>query len=77
MAAAARSDTHGGACGKAVGAGAVGARHARRRGREAAVGTPARGPDSTFKARVWCGAGAWQPRGDGTLTGGPGVGNGG
>jgi hypothetical protein len=51
----------------------------RRRGREVAVGTPARGPDSAFKARSTArrGAGTWQPRGNGTLTGGPGVGSGG
>jgi hypothetical protein len=71
--ASARSDTRcrewttavGGARGEAVGDGAVGARHVRRRGREAAVGTP---------ARVWRGASAWQSRGDGALTGGPGAG---
>jgi hypothetical protein len=46
--------------------------HGRRRGREvAAIGTPARGPDSAFKARR--STDAWQPRGDGTLTGGPGA----
>jgi hypothetical protein len=59
-----RSDTHGrertvavgGACGEAVGGGAVGARHVRRRGREVAVRTPAHGSDSAFKARVQRGA---------------------
>jgi hypothetical protein len=59
--------------GEAVGGGAVGARHVRRRGREAAVGTPTRSPDSAFKARY--NAGVWQPCG--ALTGGPGAGNGG
>jgi hypothetical protein len=56
----------GGARGEAVGGGAVRVRHARRRG-----------PDSAFKACVRRGAGAWQPRGDGTLTGGPSAGSGG
>jgi hypothetical protein len=59
--------------------------HGRRRGRDGAargeaVGdaigrrwllgrTHARGPDSAFKAQR--GVGAWQPGGDGALTGGP------
>jgi hypothetical protein len=38
-----------------------------------AVGTPAHGPDSALKARERRGTGAWQPRGDGALTGGPGA----
>jgi hypothetical protein len=42
-----------------------------------AVRTPARGPDSALKARKRCGAGAWQPRGDGALTGGPSTESGG
>jgi hypothetical protein len=42
-----------------------------------AVGTPASGPDNALKASEWRGMGTWQPRGDGALTGGPGVGNGG
>jgi hypothetical protein len=58
MAASTRSDTRGrerttavnGGRGEAVSGGAVGARHARRRGREVAVGT-----------HVRRGAGAWQP----------------
>jgi hypothetical protein len=36
-------------------------------GRRAAVGTNTHGPESAFKARH----GAWQPRNDGALTGGP------
>jgi hypothetical protein len=56
----ARSDTRGrertvvvgGTRVEVVGGGAVGARHVRRRGREAAVGTPTHGPVSAFKARV-------------------------
>jgi hypothetical protein len=66
----------GGTRGEAVGGGAVRVRHMRRRGREAAVGMPTRGPDSAFKARVRRGGGAWQPRGDGALTGRPSVGSG-
>jgi hypothetical protein len=58
-----RTATVGGVSGEAVGGGAVGVRHARQRGREAAVGTPACGPDSVFKARV--------QRGKWWLTGGP------
>jgi hypothetical protein len=47
------------------------------RGREAAVRTPAHGPDSALKARERRSAGVWQPRGDGALTGGPGAESGG
>jgi hypothetical protein len=39
----------------------------------AAVWTDARGPDSALRH----GAGAWQPCGDGAVTGGPGAGSGG
>jgi hypothetical protein len=55
----------------------------RRRGSDSggavrtAVGTLARGPDSALKAREWHGVGAWQPCGDGELTGGPGAESGG
>jgi hypothetical protein len=55
-------------------------RGGRRRGQEAAaVGTDAHCPDSAFKARLAArhGAGAWQPPGDGALTGRPGAGSGG
>jgi hypothetical protein len=48
-------------------------REARRRHseveRRAAIGADTRGPDSAFKARY----GVWQPRGEGTLIGGPSV----
>jgi hypothetical protein len=57
--------------GEAVGGGAVGARHARRRGREAAVGTRVR------RGTAWRSAGAWQPCSNGTVIGGPGAGSGG
>jgi hypothetical protein len=70
-------DTDDGAVGKS-------AREARRwRGSDSggavgtAVGTPARGPDSALKARERRGMGAWQPRGDGVLTGRPGTESGG
>jgi hypothetical protein len=36
-----------------------------------AIGTPARGPDSVLKALER--RGAWQPRGNGALPGGPGA----
>jgi hypothetical protein len=65
----------GSTCGEAVDGGAVGARHARWHDREAAVGTPAPCPNRAFKAHVWRGASVWQPRGDGALTGGPGMGS--
>jgi hypothetical protein len=39
--------------------------------RRGAVGTPARGPDSAFNARVR--RGTWQPRGNGALPGRPGA----
>jgi hypothetical protein len=83
--ASARSDTRGrerttavgGAHGEAVSGGAVKAWHVRRRGREAAVGTSARGPDSAFKApgrvaatRRWR-ADRQARRGKRRLTGGP------
>jgi hypothetical protein len=65
MVASTRSDTCGreriaaasGARGEAVDDDTVGARDARR-GREAAVGTLARGPDSALKVREWRDA-AW------------------
>jgi hypothetical protein len=76
-----RSDTHGrertavvgGARGEAVGGGAVGAWHGdgavgrRLSGRRPAVPT----------VPLRRGMGAWQPRGDGTLTGGPSMESGG
>jgi hypothetical protein len=48
---------------------------AARLERRCAVGTPARGPDGTFNA--WTQHGAWQPRGNGALPGGPGTDSGG
>jgi hypothetical protein len=57
-----RTPAVGGARGKAVSGGGV-------VGRRAAVGTDTCGPDSTFKVR----RSAWQPRGDGALTGRPGA----
>jgi hypothetical protein len=42
-----------------------------------AVVTPALGPDSALKAHEQRGAGTWQPRGDGALTGGPSAESGG
>jgi hypothetical protein len=53
-----RTAAAGGTCGEAVGDGVVEARDARR-GREAAVGTPVRGPDITLKAHERRGASAW------------------
>jgi hypothetical protein len=43
----------------------------RTAGRNGAVGTPARGPDSAFNALER--HGAWQPRGNGALLGGLGA----
>jgi hypothetical protein len=43
----------------------------RRSGQNDAVGTPARGPNSAFNALEQ--RGAWQPRGNGALPGGPGA----
>jgi hypothetical protein len=61
----------------AIGTSAVGTGEARRfgqrrrRGRNGAVGTPTRGPDNAFN--VLKRRGAWQPRGNGALAGGPGA----
>jgi hypothetical protein len=43
----------------------------RRRGRNGAVGTPARGPNIAFNVLEQ--RGTWQPRGNGALPGGPGA----
>jgi hypothetical protein len=50
------------------------ARAAERRCQNGAAGRHLYG---IARGRTRCGAGAWQPRGDGVLTGGPGAGNGG
>jgi hypothetical protein len=75
---------HGGSAASDSGDGAVGtergeavrtaaAVRSERRGRNGAVGTPARGPDSAFNALER--RGVWQPRGNGALPGGPGADN--
>jgi hypothetical protein len=69
------SDSGGGTVGTGRGEAvrtATAARSERGRSEQrCAVGMPARGPDSAFNARVR--HDAWQPRGNGALSGGPGA----
>jgi hypothetical protein len=69
------SDSGGGAVGTGRGEARRGGSDSRsergRSKRRSAVGTPAHGPDSAFNARAP--RGAWQPRSNGALPGGPGA----